>query len=36
MYKYTFDEELYKILAGDTKQNYTFIFRDTIEEVKLK
>ena len=35
-FKYTFDEELYKILAGDTKQNYTFIFRDTIEEVKLK
>ena len=35
-FQYTFDEELYKILAGDTKQNYTFIFKDTIEEVRLK
>ncbi len=33
---YTFDKELYKILAGDSEQNYTFIFKDTIEEVKLK
>jgi len=35
-FSYTFDKELYKILSGDTGQNYTFIFRDTIEEVKLK
>lgn len=35
-FKYTFDEELYKILAGNSKQNYTFIFKDTMEEVKLK
>lgn len=33
---YTFDNELYKILSGDNGQNYTFIFKDTIEEVKLK
>ena len=32
----TFDKELYKVLAGNTDQNYTFIFKDTIEEVKLK
>ena len=35
-FSYTFDKELYKILAGTTGQNYTFIFKDTIEEVKLK
>ncbi len=35
-FSYTFDKELYKVLAGNTDQNYTFIFRDTIEEVKLK
>lgn len=35
-FSYTFDKTLYKILAGDTDQNYTFIFKDTIEEVKLK
>ncbi len=35
-FSYTFDKELYKILAGTTSQNYTFIFKDTIEEVKLK
>ena len=35
-FSYTFDKELYKVLAGNTAQNYTFIFKDTIEEVKLK
>lgn len=35
-FAYTFDKELYKILSGSTDQNYTFIFKDTIEEVKLK
>lgn len=35
-FNYTFDKDLYKVLAGDTKQNYTFIFKGTIEEVKLK
>ena len=35
-FAYTFDKDLYKVLAGDTKQNYTFIFKGTIEEVKLK
>lgn len=35
-FSYTFDKTLYKILAGNTDQNYTFIFKDTIEEVKLK
>ena len=35
-FSYTFDTELYKILAGDNGESYTFIFKDTIEEVKLK
>ncbi len=35
-FAYTFDKELYKILAGDNGDSYTFIFKDTIEEVKLK
>ena len=35
-FSYTFEKELYKILSGDSGQNYTFIFKDTIEEVKLK
>lgn len=35
-FSYTFDKELYKIIAGDTGQNYTFIFKGTIEEVKLR
>lgn len=35
-FSYTFDKELYKVLAGSTHQNYTFIFKETIEEVKLK
>ena len=35
-FAYEFDKELNKILATDDGQNYTFIFKDTIEEVKLK
>lgn len=35
-FSYTFDKELYKVLAGENGQNYTFIFKDTIEEVRLK
>jgi len=35
-FSYTFDKELYKILAGENGTNYTFVFKDTIEEVKLK
>lgn len=35
-FSYTFDNELYKIFSGNTEQNYTFIFKDTVEEVKLK
>ena len=35
-FKYTFDKELYKILAGSNGESYTFVFKDTIEEVKLK
>ncbi len=35
-FSYTFDKELYKILAGSNGENYTFIFKDTIEEVKLR
>ena len=35
-FSYTFDKEIYKILAGDGSQDYTFIFKDTIEEVSLK
>lgn len=35
-FSYTFDKELYKILAGDNGESYTFIFKDTIEEVKLR
>ena len=35
-FSYTFDKELYKILSGGNTQNYTFIFKDTIEEVRLK
>lgn len=33
---YEFDKELYKVLARNGGQNYTFVFKDTIEEVKLK
>ncbi len=35
-FSYTFDKELYKILSNGDGQHYTFIFKDTIEEVKLK
>lgn len=35
-FSYTFDKELYKIIASENGENYTFIFKDTIEEVKLK
>ena len=35
-FSYTFDKRLYKIIAGDGAQNYTFIFENTTEEVKLK
>lgn len=35
-FSYEFDKELYKVFAGNTRQNYTFIFKDTIEEVTLK
>lgn len=35
-FSYEFDKELYKVFAAGDGQNYTFIFKDTIEEVKLK
>ena len=35
-FSYTFDKELYKILSSNNGEIYTFIFKDTIEEVKLK
>lgn len=35
-FSYEFDKELYKVFAGSTRQNYTFVFKDTIEEVTLK
>lgn len=35
-FTYTFDKELYKILSSNNAEIYTFIFKDTIEEVKLK
>ena len=35
-FTYEFDKELYKVFATGDGQNYTFIFKDTIEEVKLK
>ena len=35
-FSYEFDKELYKIFAKGDGQNYTFVFKDTIEEVKLK
>lgn len=35
-FSYEFDKELYKVIATDGGENYTFIFRDTIEEVRLK
>ena len=35
-FSYEFDKELCKVFATGGVQNYTFIFKDTIEEVKLK
>lgn len=35
-FSYTFDKELYKILSSNNAEIYTFIFKDTIEEVKIK
>lgn len=35
-FTYEFDKELYKVFATGGVQDYTFIFKDTIEEVKLK
>ena len=35
-FAYEFDKELYTVFATGGVQNYTFIFKDTIEEVKLK
>ena len=35
-FSYEFDKELYKVFGSGDGQNYTFIFKDTIEEVKLK
>ena len=35
-FSYTFDKELFKILSGDNGESYTFIFKDTVEEVKLR
>lgn len=35
-FSYTFDKDLYKILSGKSGSDYTFIFKDTIDEVRLK
>lgn len=35
-FSYEFDKELYKVFSTEGVKNYTFIFKDTIEEVKLK
>ncbi|MBQ8624819.1 MAG: hypothetical protein IJ419_01440 [Agathobacter sp.] len=35
-FSYTFEKPIYKIISGDSGQNYTFIFKETTEEVKLK
>lgn len=35
-FSYEFDKELYRVFGSGDGQNYTFIFKDTIEEVKLK
>ncbi len=35
-FSYSFEEPIYKIIAGTGGQDYTFIFKDTTEEVKLK
>ena len=35
-FAYTFEKPIYKIIARDNRQNYTFIFKETTEEVRLK
>ncbi len=35
-FSYEFDKELLKVFATDGGRDYTFVFKDTIEEVKLK
>ena len=35
-FSYEFDKELYRVFGSGDGQNYTFIFKDTIEELKLK
>lgn len=35
-FAYRFDEQLYKIIAKDTGEDYIFIFKQTTEEVKLR
>lgn len=35
-FSYEFDRELYKIFASGNGRDYTFVFKDTIDEVKLK
>ena len=35
-FAYTFDVPLYNIMAGSTGRDYTFIFEDTVEKVRLK
>lgn len=35
-FSYEFDKELHKVLATDERQQYRFIFKETVEEVKLK
>ena len=35
-FSYVFDKELYRIIASENEQNYTFIFKETTEEVRLK
>lgn len=35
-FAYTFDKEIYNIIANGNGQNYIFIFKETTEEVRLK
>lgn len=35
-FKYTFDRQLYDILAGSDGQNYTFVLNGEVEEVRLQ
>ena len=35
-FSYTFDKEIYSIIANGNGQNYIFIFKETTEEVRLK